>query len=196
MIRELDIRNALKSQLVDINKRHANSEALILDEMGLCQGVVRADVVVVNGSLHGFEIKSAQDTLKRLPEQARIYNQVFDKVAIVAPENHLKKIENIVPGWWGLIEVVDSGESEFALKTLRRREQNPDINPYAVAQLLWRDEVIEVLAEHDLLRGFKSKPNKILWQRLADHLSKSKLCEIVRARLKTRAGWRSDGVRV
>jgi hypothetical protein len=193
--REIEIRNTLRKRLERLNARHSKTESLILDELGLCQGEARVDIAVVNGALHGYEIKSEQDTLKRLPAQSAIYNRVFDTMAIVAPARHLDKIEPMVPTWWGLIEVAEK-DGGPVLRYRRRRSQNPQVDPYALAQLLWRDEALQLLEELGLAKGFKSKPNRVLWKRLAENLSLSRLNEAVRHTLKIRQDWRSDVVRV
>ena len=64
-------------------------QTLIVEELGIRQGAARVDVAVVNGSLHGYEIKSARDTLERLPKQSELYSSVFDTITLVTAENHL-----------------------------------------------------------------------------------------------------------
>jgi hypothetical protein len=49
----------------------------MLDEFGLEHGEVRVDVAVINGELHGYEIKSERDTLERLPRQVKAYSAVL-----------------------------------------------------------------------------------------------------------------------
>jgi hypothetical protein len=61
--------------------------------------------------------------------------------------------------------------------------------------LLWRDETLQVLEDHGLAKGFRSKPNQILWSRLAEKIELSDLSQIVRRHLKIREGWRSGEVR-
>ena len=68
---DLDIRKVLKSELLD---KHGNdSETVILEELGLKHGRARIDLVIINDRMHGYEIKSDRDTLKRLPEQVQIH---------------------------------------------------------------------------------------------------------------------------
>jgi len=58
-MREIDIRRAL---LADVRQRHRDEpDTLIREELGVCQGIARVDLAVVNGSVHGYEIKSEQD---------------------------------------------------------------------------------------------------------------------------------------
>ena len=69
-MRDPEIRRQLRCRLEQEFGNDAN--ALILDELGVCCGRVRADMAVVNGELKGFEIKSDQDTLLRLRSQVEI----------------------------------------------------------------------------------------------------------------------------
>lgn len=50
---------------------------------------VRA-VLVVNGRLTGWEIKTAADSLVRLPHQQRAYSEVFDRVWLAADRRHIE----------------------------------------------------------------------------------------------------------
>jgi hypothetical protein len=65
--------------------------------MDVCSGCARIDIAVINGKIHGFEIKSEQDNLERLPSQVELYNNVFDTITIVAAENHFNKLNEIIP---------------------------------------------------------------------------------------------------
>ena len=47
---------------------------------------VRIDIAVVKGALHGFEIKSDFDNLKRLARQVDLYSQVLDRATLVVGE--------------------------------------------------------------------------------------------------------------
>ena len=66
-MRDCDIRKALRKRLEEAHKGESGTR--IVEEFGLCQGRARIDVAVFNGFINGFEIKSARDTLKRLPGQ-------------------------------------------------------------------------------------------------------------------------------
>ena len=59
---------------------------IVTAEFSLGSSGVRADLAVFAETSMGFEIKTAQDTLRRLPSQMKAYTQYFDHaVAIVAP---------------------------------------------------------------------------------------------------------------
>jgi hypothetical protein len=187
-MREIDIRRSL---LAEIEERHrGETDTLIKEELGLCQGLARVDIAVVNGSVHGYEIKSEQDTLARLPGQAQIYSRALDFVTIVTAPAHAKKISEVVPGWWGICNATEFGQ-EVRLESSREAFHNPQVEPFALAQFLWRDEALQALSENNLAAGMRSKRREQLWHRLASELTLEKLGCIVRERLKRRrVDWR------
>jgi hypothetical protein len=188
-MRDRDIRCALKRRLNDLHRDEPDT--LVLDELGLCQGTARVDIAVVNGSLNGFEIKSERDTLERLPGQQEVYSRALNQVTIVAGGSHIQKVILAVPDWWG-VEHVEATDDGLVFLTLREPQNNPAIDAFAVAQLLWREEALDLLKEHGLERGMVSKPRRALWAKLATHLHTDELCDAVRLRLKARVNWRSD----
>ena len=95
--------------------------------MDVCSGCARIDIAVINGKIHGFEIKSEQDNLERLPSQVELYSKVFDTITIVAAENHFNKLNEIIPNWWGIYCIVKN-KSGAALKTKRRPRENKEID--------------------------------------------------------------------
>jgi len=188
-MREQDIRRALRQCLTE--RYGQESDTLILDELGICQGAVRIDMAVVNGALHGYEIKSERDTLARLPHQQVTYSKVFDEVTIVVGPTYLPCIRDHVPAWWGIVLAVPDRVGSTKLVTKRKAKRNPQVDAYSLAQLLWRDEVLDLLSENCSLDGLRSKPRKLLWQALADQLPLNNLRSKVREKLVSRTKWRS-----
>jgi hypothetical protein len=184
---DAEIRSALKVYLSDAG---VASGGLLIDELGLCQGCARVDLVLLDESLRGFEIKSERDVLTRLAGQIKIYNRVLDQVTIVAPGRHLPKIYNLVPDWWGILEV-SQAPSGIQLATVRPAIMNPELDAYSISQLLWRAEVLEVLAGLGLDKGVLSKPRAVIWRRLVETHSLDEIRRIVRVRLRARGNWRN-----
>lgn len=183
-MRDRDIRVALRTDLQ--REFGSDPDTVVVEELGLCEGEALIDVAVINGVLHGYEIKSARDTLDRLPGQREIYNATLDAVTIVASGAHIAKIKAMVPVWWGIVEAVDAGRPVPSLVPLRDACANPGTDPLAVVRLLWRDEVLAILQERGLARGVVSKPRAMLWRRLVETVGSEELGELVRSRLKTR----------
>lgn len=186
--RDIDIRNGLHYKLL---KEYRNDpDTLILNELNICQGDSRIDVAVINGAINGFEIKSESDTLERLPKQVEYYNKVFDTVTIVTASRFIDGIFDIIPNWWGVIKAEMDSDHQVYFFPIREAKQNNCIDPLAVAQLLWREEALEILKEKGLQKGFLSKPRRILWQVLAEKLPLEELKNAVRKKLKNRTNWR------
>ena len=193
-MRDVDIRLVLRDHLDRRYKTDAGT--MIVEELGLCRGTVRVDLAVVNGSLKGFEIKSARDTLRRLSAQAATYSRIFDTMTIIVAERHLQGAEALIPRWWG-IQVVTTNDSSTALtiEQVRRERTNPQVDPKSLVQLLWRPEVLELLNQRNLTKFLKSKPRQVLWDVLAQTVPLLELQQMVRTCLRSRSHWRVDAPR-
>src|SRR5580692_2259755 len=120
-------------------EHQGDAETVIFEELGIQHGCSRIDLAVVNGELHGFELKSDRDTLARLPEQAKAYGHVFDRVTLVVEERHVRGAVDLVPDWWGVRVVCqESGKLRFC--DLKHAVKNPSPDPEAIVALLWREE--------------------------------------------------------
>src|SRR3990170_1714739 len=75
------IRASLRSRL--LGQHGQDADTVLIEELGLRRGQVRIDIAVVNGLLHGYEIKSDRDSLRRLGTQVAIYGKVLDQATLV-----------------------------------------------------------------------------------------------------------------
>jgi hypothetical protein len=173
-----------------LRRSHASPSTLVIDELGLFHGDSRADVVVVNGHLAGYEIKSDDDSLRRLDEQVVAYSSVFDRVSIVTGEKHARDVRKAVPKWWGILVARRGLRGGISFETVRRGRFNHAVDPVAVAHLLWRDEALRVLeacgVKGRMLRGTRRE----LYEELSRTLSRPEIRRWVRLCLKQRANWR------
>lgn len=187
-MRDADIRKVLHQTEI---KRLCLEDptSLVIDELGLLEGKYRMDVAVINGKMHGYEIKSASDNLERLPKQQKNYDKIFDKITLVADEKHVVQAMKIVPTWWGLMTACWRN-GEPALEEIWPARLNFAVDPYCLSQLLWRDEAWKLLREKGLGRGMSMQRRKHLWRVLAEELPLEDLKEGVRHALKVRTDWR------
>ena len=173
-----------------LRRHHENPETVVVDELGLKHGRCRADIAVINGHFVGYEIKSDKDSLRRLPEQIKVYSAVFDRASVIVGEKHACVVKSLIPGWWGLILTTQGPRGGVKFTVERKASLNRSVDPFSVAQLLWRDEVAGVLemlgAEKKTLRA----PRKVLYHCLASEIDISELRRQVRVCLKARTGWR------
>jgi hypothetical protein len=181
-MRDPEIRAALTGLIMQ-NLREPDT--LLLEEFGLCQHAARVDIAVVNGILHGYEIKSTVDKLDRLQNQQIIYNRIFDRVTIVADETHVSRIMDETPTWWGVIKARVWGK-RIRFKVLREPNDNKMIDPAAIVQLLWRDEAIALAKVCGLDRGILTKPRSVVWKVLANSIPISELSRHIRLAIKRR----------
>jgi len=188
-VRDRDVREALRSQA--LREHIADPQTLVLDELGLLNGNARVDVAVINGVIHGYELKSATDTLTRLPSQIVAYGAVLDFVTLVVAENHRDRAVALIPRWWGVLVAREVDGGAIKLTAKRKARMNPAIDPSALARLLWRDEALDELMSRGLADGMRSKPRRAIYAKLTESVPLPDLREVVRSRLKQRATWRT-----
>ena len=187
---DLIIRSALKKKLEDC---HAKDKKLrIIEEFGVQHGVARIDIAVVNGIMHGYEIKSDQDTLQRLPEQMRVFSSVFNRVTLVVGRSHLYDSINMIPDWWGITVAKANSDNIVTFNIIRKEENNKEQDRISVARLLWRDEALRILEAAGKASGLYSKPRNCIYERLSSVFNQKALGKKVREALFLRSEWRPD----
>ncbi len=182
-MRDIEIRDFLKKECFDLHTEEPDT--LVVDELKICGGRSIADLAIVNGALHGFEIKSKRDNLDRLSSQVANYSKVFDYVTLVVDSSHTTKAMSIVPKWWEIWTITDSDES--IRKVIKRRgRRNRSICLFSIAQFLSKEEAQHLLLSHFPDLKVKSKRRWTLWEILADNFAERQLSDAIRAILKNR----------
>lgn len=181
--RDPDIRAVL---LCELNQRFSDPDHdLILEEFGCNDS--RIDVAVVNGSLHGFEIKSDSDSLARLVGQAEQYSRVFDFMTLICGRKLFSAARELVPKWWGL-RVARYERGLVTLQEIRSPKQNTDQDKAALARMLWKDEALRCLRKN----GYKTVTSKDsaeqIWNEAATRLGVKTLADAARLAIKARGG--------
>jgi hypothetical protein len=166
------------------------SDALVLDELGLCHGKCRADIAVVNGSLTGYEIKSDQDSLERLGEQIKIYSTIFDRAIVITGRKHSDSVLLQLPKWWGVIICDHSKRGGIKFESRRKAQWNKHVDPVAIAQLLWKTEASDILEDFGDPPSLTRQRRLFLYERLAKLMDLTELKRRVRNCLKQRKNWR------
>ena len=181
---DTDIRLALLPQLRVMYA--AEPQTVFIEELGLCQGRARIDIAVVNGVIHGYEIKSDRDSLRRLAGQVEIYSKVVDRATIVVGNRHLAEALASVPNWWGVLQIEENSRG-VSFKLIRKGHHNPQIEARSLVELLWLDDAIDLLSRLGADRGVRSKPRRMVWDRICERLKLEDIADAVRARLMARA---------
>lgn len=187
-MRDADVRRVLRAEIDDAH--HADPDTRIIEELALEHGTSRIDIAVINGEIHGYEIKSERDTLERLPRQIELYGLVMDRVTLVVGKRHFARAELSIPKWWG-VKVAETVRGEVYLTPKREGQLNPTPDPFTIAMLLWREEALAELEARNADKGVRSKPRSAMYERLTQVLGLEELRYAVRTRLKSRASWRS-----
>ncbi|MCL1815989.1 MAG: sce7726 family protein [Clostridiales bacterium] len=190
-----NIRKVLKSLLVEELRQiqgETGCPARVFSELGVDHGVYRVDVVTVNDIIHGYEIKSDADDLKRLPEQAEAYSRVFGRVTLVVGETYIIRALSIIPDWWGVKLAKGNPNGTASLSDIREALDNKSQDILSVARLLWRQEALDILKTRNVDFGVRTKRREFIYERLAAVMNIVDLQNVVRDKLFTRQDWRSD----
>lgn len=99
---------------------HSLKTASLLTEFRI--GKCIADVVLLNGTGTVYEIKSERDSLSRLEEQIHAYRDVFASVCVIAGENHIKSVLDVIPKDVGVIKL----SKRHQLTTIRQSLNVPE----------------------------------------------------------------------
>lgn len=193
-VKDSDIRMMLYSEIEGFFAYDRSTQ--IIDEMEICNGIVRVDVAVLNGALHGYEIKSESDNLLRLPKQAEYYNKVFDYMYFVCSDTKTEKSMRLIPDWWGVYVAYKNGEN-ICITLDRPAHPNGEIDPLILLQFLRKEEAVEFAQQfltssnNKLARMSKSR----LLEQLSTEVELSIIKQFVRIKLKERNGWRTRELR-
>jgi hypothetical protein len=184
------LRTAVKQKML---RSHSQArDTRIIDELGLQHGASRVDLALVNGRIHGFELKSDRDTLARLGGQMEVYNSVLDRVTLVVVPRHCEAARRIVPDWWG-IKVADLGKcGGIHFHSLRKALDNSGLVPLCIAQLLWREEAMTLLTRLGAAEGMARQRRESVFARVAEVAPLQILREHVRTCLRMRRAWRFE----
>ena len=185
---DADIRSALHRKRLRHLKAHPDT--LVIDELGLAHAKSRIDVAVINGCIHGYEIKSAKDTLDRLGAQIDIYRQTLQKLTIVAAPRHVGSVLASAPNWCGVIEAEQGPRGGIHFGIVRNAHVNPDIDPVMMAHLLWRTEVMDLLSQIGYAPKDLRRPRKQLYKMLCEALTLREITVSIRITMAQRQRWR------
>lgn len=150
---------------------------LFVDEFWVPVTKERADLVHLDESLHAYEIKTARDSLKRLPRQADAYARLFSRCTAVVDARHVDQACKMLPTWWAVWTV--SGGRRLTFQIVREGGPNPETDVNVLVRLLWREEVREALQSFGIEAEGRST-RAAMWNTLMDCVRDSQhLMEIV-----------------
>lgn len=176
----------------NLKRYHDSANTLVIDELGIAHGKARVDIAVLNGFVHGYEIKSSKDTLNRLSGQFDIYKKSLEKITIIASENHMTYLEQCAPTWCGLILASKGQKQAIHFTNIRSAKLNPEIDTFHLAHLLWKKEAVK------LLLRLGEEPEKLncsrsaLYSKLSLKLSSRELSKKIKDSFTERGEWRAE----
>ncbi|MGY8873204.1 MAG: sce7726 family protein [Pseudomonadales bacterium] len=145
--------------------RHSLNTATMLTEFRILNS--KADVVIINGTSHIYEIKTELDSLDRLENQLRDYSQFAEHVNIVTSENYINKLISITDPSIGLI--VLTGRN--TLKTIRKsKEGRNNINTSVIFDSLRKSEYLSIVKKH--IGYIPCVPNTLMHMECRKHFEK------------------------
>lgn len=160
--------------------------SLVLEEMGILHGSSIVDICVISKIYnHAFEIKSADDSLTRLPSQLKDYIQVFDYITIITQPSHLNALLPLLPPFIGIILTYDNNHLEH----YRMATANTNVKMKKLVHLLWKKEIYDFLRTkgHKGISSFSyAKLRKLL-----ESYNDKEIRELVFNTLKERKNWKN-----
>jgi hypothetical protein len=178
-----------------IEEKYKNAPVRIIEELCLDDKSTRIDIAVVNGILHGYEIKSDLDTLIRLPKQMNTYNSIFDQITLVVGVQHLYEAFNLIPDHWGVMIAKTNEDGSIYFNKIREASENKLQKKLSIAKLLWKNEAIGVLEDIGYSYGYKSKSKDVIHEKISSILDLDTLKNKVRETLLlSRTDWRSGTI--
>lgn len=184
----IEIRHHLRNWVYD--KFELSDNDILIDELGFVNkhptstidNTYRADLVLANGRLVGFEIKSKKDTLKRWEQQKNAYTNVFDEVWLCVHNKHLQQAMDVTQKHIGIILTDDYG----GLAVVRVAKEKHGLNNiYDMSGLLWREEIDELLKIHNIIVKSRTTKKEVR-EMLAEHLSLEQVRDFVLQKIKLR----------
>ena len=98
-------------------KGYLQHDAVLINELPISNFNRRVDLVVANGKLHAFEIKSDLDTTHRLIGQIETYLEYFDKVSLVCSHKFVTYAKLNLPADVEIIQLdFHSGQAKTTIK--------------------------------------------------------------------------------
>ncbi|NQY35695.1 MAG: sce7726 family protein [Alteromonadaceae bacterium] len=123
--------------------KHSLNTSKMLTEFRVSSS--KADVLILNGTSHIYEVKTELDSLERLEQQVENYSKFAEHVHVVTSKGHLDKILNNMPTNIGVIELT----TKNTLKTIRKSESNMErLSSSVIFESLRQSEYCKIIKKH------------------------------------------------
>jgi hypothetical protein len=175
----------LKAAVIDALFAHCwiDADTVVVSEMPLPRGDRRADLVLANGKLIGFEIKSFADTTVRLSAQASAFLDQFEGLVVVVDERHYNDAERMLPPAAGIFTSHNrNGRVEIEF---RRKAHIRALNRAASVRLMHATDLRRLARDHGLSLTSTSRygVEKVI-EALPDHILRKGALDSVKRRYR------------
>jgi hypothetical protein len=185
---DIEIRTALHQKT--LRRFHECPHTLVVNELALIHASARVDIAVINRCVNGYEIKSAADSLSRLPRQVSLYEECLEKLTIVCAPKHIEGVRKIVPSWCGIVQATKGARGAIEFRTMRPSQTNKNIKSEQLAHLLWRQEAMTLLSAFDLSAADLRKPRKELYKEISARFTVGEITAYIKKVMVNRPVWR------
>ncbi|MEX0964829.1 MAG: sce7726 family protein [Pseudohongiellaceae bacterium] len=187
--REPEIRDALHRKL--LKKQHSCKKTIVINELGLNHGRQRIDIAVLNGKLHGYEIKSSQDSLNRLEKQLAAYELYFERLTLIVAENHLEGVVKMAPRWCEIIVLRKGARGAIYFRQYRRAQRNSKVDINSLLHLLWKKEALEFISELNIDGEYSRRSRVKLYELIAQVAGIEEVIDWTKKCFESRVNWRA-----
>ena len=129
--------------LLNIIKKESLKTTVTLNELKI--GSSKADLVLLNGCVRVYEIKTGHDDLSKLPKQINDYQKFAEKVYVVTDEKHVEKLKIEYVNTDICIIVLDANNK---LQTIKEADNNTSLFDF--------DTIFKILRKKEYLDLFKN----------------------------------------
>lgn len=130
--------------MLNIIKEHSLKNTIIFNELKI--GSSKADLVMLNGAIKVFEIKTELDGLAKLSKQLNDYQKIANEVHVVTDEKFAEKIK---------IEYADSCigisvlDGKNKLQIIKKAKENPSLFEFdTIFKILRKQEYLDLVFEN------------------------------------------------
>lgn len=147
LVREFPVEYVFKSCALErlLFGRHSPNTTAFYTEFPV--GDSRADLLMVNGRAHVYEIKTRYDDLTRLSAQLNDYYRAFTHVTVFVDEAQATAVASCVPEYTGIAVLARN----YSIRTIRpANEHSCDLEHAQVFKMLHQAEYMSILNRYDV----------------------------------------------
>lgn len=157
--------------MVDIIKNHCLKSTVIINELKI--GGSKADLVMLNGAIRVYEIKTELDRLDKLAKQISDYQKFADEVNIVTDEKYAERLRSeCADSSIGIIAM----NNQNKLVTIKEAQKNNSLFHFdTIYKILRKQEYLDLVAEN--FGAIPSVPNTKIFRACYELLSNIDIVE-------------------